>query len=118
MVVSDVPSASLTASPDIAIFMLAATSRDAGMVLTGASLTAERGARRNELRAVGHLVGEFDRGVVVRRRRIGPGAVVVVEERARAGRDLQIGRHQRRTVEIAGVDQQFGLRDQPRAGVS
>ena len=78
----------------------------------------ERGAGRHRRRdAVGHRVAERHRGVVVERRRIAPGAVAVVDQRAVAGRDRQIDRRQRRSIDIRGVGQELGLRDQPRPAV-
>ena len=78
----------------------------------------ERGAGRHRRRdAVGHRIAEAHRGVVVERRRIAPGAVAVVDQRAVAGRDRQIDRRQRRSIDIRGVGQELGLRDQPRPAV-
>src|SRR4029078_11793647 len=66
---------------------------------------------------VAHAIAERHRGVVVRRRVIGPGAVAVVVERPPAGGDLQFDRRQRRIVDIARIRQQLGLRDQARPAV-
>ena len=64
-----------------------------------------------------HRIAERHRGVVVERRRIAPGAVQIVHQRAVAGRDRQVDCCQRRSIDIRGVGQELGLRDQPRPAV-
>src|SRR5213076_2285873 len=60
---------------------------------------------------------ERNRAVVVVRRRVAPGAVGVVDQRAAAGRDGQTGGGQSSAVNIGRIGQQLGLGDQPRAAV-
>ena len=78
----------------------------------------EGGAGRHRRRnAVGHRVAERHRRVVVGRRRIAPGAVAVVDQRAVADEIARLTARERRPVHVRGVGQQLGLGDQPRAAV-
>ena len=60
----------------------------------------ERRAAGHRVGAVGDRVAEADRGVVVQRRGVGPGAVAVVDQRARTGADRQAGGRQAVAVDV------------------
>ena len=64
-----------------------------------------------------HGVAERHRGVVVGGRGVAPGAVEIVDQRAAAGRDREVDGAQRRSVDVRGVGQELGLRDQARPAV-
>ena len=70
----------------------------------------ERGAgshRRGD--TVRHRIAEAHRAVVIERRRVAPGAVQIVHQRTAAGRDRQVDRRQRRSVNVRGIGQQLRL---------